>query len=116
MPGRPRPLADFAPYWLPVERGSKREKMGLGFLCPIHRDHPVVFYFRHPLDGEAAQPLTPLVEVEDYLDSYDGTESFGEITMYYRDGDIGPLVAPCGAQFWVIGGEVLTRPKRRPRG
>ena len=110
MPGRARPLADFEPHWLPVK--SVREKMGLGFTCPLHKDHPVAFYFRHPLDGEGPQPLTPLVEVEDFYDSYDGTPSFGEITLYYRDGDIGPLVASCGAMFWVIGGEVLIRPRK----
>ena len=32
--------------------------------------------------------------------------------MYYRDEDIGPLVASCGAMFWVIGGEVLIRPRK----
>lgn len=87
--------------------------MGLGFLCPIHRDHPVAFYFRHPLDGETPQQLTPLVEVEDFLGSDEGGESFDEITLYYRAGDSGPLVASCGAIFWVIGGEVLMRPKRK---
>ena len=109
MPGKPRPLADFEPYWLPRERGHVRDKIGLGFTCPVHKDHPVVFYFRHPLDGEAPQPLTPLVEVEDFMDSEDGTESFNEVTLYYRDGDVGPLVGGCGAMFWVIGGEVWTR-------
>lgn len=86
-----------------------REKMGLSFTCPIHKDHPVAFYFRHPLDNEAPQPLTPLVEVEDFLSG--GMEpDFEDITLYYREGDTGPLVAACGAMFWVIGGEVLLRP------
>lgn len=108
MPGRAKPLSDFAPYWLPREPGNSRQKMGVGFTCPIHADHPVAFWFRHPLDGESAQTLTPLVEVEDFLGE-GVSETFDDITLYYREGDVGPLVAPCGAMFWVIGGEVLTR-------
>ena len=111
MPGRVRPLADFDPYWIPLK--GTREKMGMGFTCPVHKDHPVTFYFRHPLDGEEAQPLTPLVEVEDFFGAYDGRESFEDITLYFRDGDAGPLVAPCGAMFWVTGGEVIVRRQKR---
>ena len=110
-PGRARPLADYGPHWLP--KAGAREKMGMALTCPIHKDHQVSFYFRHPMDGEAPQPLTPLVEVEDFLGAYDGKESFDDITLYFRAGDEGPLVAPCGATFWIIGGEVLMRPRRK---
>ena len=110
MPGKTRPLAEFSPYWLPREPGL-REKVGVGFTCPIHKDHPVAFYFRHPLDGEAPQPLTVLVEVEDFL--ADGIEpSFDDLTLYHWEGDNGPLVAGCGAKFWLIGGDVIIRKRQ----
>ena len=83
----------------------------MGFTCPVHKDHPVVFYFRHPLDGEKAQELTPLVEVEDFLSG--GMEpDFEDMTLYYSEGDSGPLVAGCGAMFWLIGGEIIIRRMR----
>jgi hypothetical protein len=107
LPGRPRPLADFAPYWLPAEKGV-RENVGLGFTCPVHKDHPVAFYFRHPLDGSAPQPLTRLYEVEGFLDGSD-VPSFDDITVCAWFGDERPLVASCGAAFWLIGGEVFLK-------
>jgi hypothetical protein len=103
-------LAEFDPYWLPRESGL-REKVGIGFTCPVHKDHPVAFYFRHPLDGEPAQPLTPLVEAEDFL-AEGVIETFEDLTLYYQVGDTSPLVAGCGAMFWVIGGEVIVKRKR----
>lgn len=112
-PARARPLADLNPEWIPRTKGV-REGVGLAFTCPIHKDHQVVFYFRRPLDNGAPQPLTPLVDVEDYESSGCGPD-FDDLTLLRGDGTSDALTAGCGAQFWVIGGEVLTRPPRRPR-
>ncbi len=123
--GRMVPLLELDPHWLPDPEIGGRHMTGLGFLCPLHRDHRVWLYFRQPLDEGEPIVAVPLYDIENAVADgevdVDGgvtpqelkdvlgqlEDPFARISVTDIRNQGRPIVYACGARFWVAGGTIV---------